>query len=268
MLKPIEKRDLLLPTKIHGRVKLPEGYSLAIVPRDAQFVDDSNTSLPKSLSSDYSIVKILAAIAQLLFAVATLYRTRADQISRFGYAAFGLTVTQYALMSFINLLGNLLCPQYSTTYLVESGVMREAKDLPGAIFEGAVGSLVEDVSDQSRDERRPMKFWLAALKRIWWLPIAWIPTVVSIIIIWRLSRFQKGQSTTHQRWLTMTWLALGSYVGALTVSVPSVNYTRAGVRNAFLLAIFLMLVILTPIVAAMWVVVMEIKDYGICYRVT
>jgi hypothetical protein len=47
-----------------------------------------------------------------------LSRTR-DQVQQYGYAAFGLTVVPYALMSIINLLGNLMLPGYPVRILVE-----------------------------------------------------------------------------------------------------------------------------------------------------
>ncbi len=59
------------------------------------------------------------SLGQLIFAIATLYSARGDQIPLFGYAAFGLTVVQYAWMSFVNLLANSMCPQYGTMFLVE-----------------------------------------------------------------------------------------------------------------------------------------------------
>lgn len=49
-----------------------------------------------ALSCSYNLVRVLASIIQLVFAVSTLYRTRGDQIERYGYAAFGLTVMPYA----------------------------------------------------------------------------------------------------------------------------------------------------------------------------
>ncbi|KAH0537363.1 hypothetical protein FGG08_005842 [Glutinoglossum americanum] len=86
----------------------------------------------------------------------TIYRSKGNQIHIYGYAAFGLTVTQYALMSLVNLLGNLMCPQYPVMYLVESEVMQEARMRPGAVFEGVAGRLKEDRGDLNRDKRRPI----------------------------------------------------------------------------------------------------------------
>src|SRR5438046_2912927 len=107
---------------IYGRVKLPAGYGLAILRADAKWESDAEDPIPITLSTGYSAMRILVSIGQLIFASSTLYKSRGDQIARYGYAAFGLTVTQYALMSLLNLLGSLMCPQYPTFYLVESRV--------------------------------------------------------------------------------------------------------------------------------------------------
>jgi hypothetical protein len=83
--------------KIHGAFQLPPGYRLEFVPRRAAFIDTTseeslNSSGTTSISCNYSSVKIFIALAQAIYSIATIYRTRGDQIREFGYAAFGLTV--------------------------------------------------------------------------------------------------------------------------------------------------------------------------------
>ena len=70
-----------------------------------------------------------------------MYETRGDQIERYGYAAFGLTVAPYLVMSIINLIGTVLTPDYSTLFMIESEIMEEAGQSDGACFRGAVGRL-------------------------------------------------------------------------------------------------------------------------------
>lgn len=81
-------------------------------------------------------------MSQTLFATATLYRARVNQLSRFGYAAFGLTVAPYAVMSIVNLLRSLFTPEYPTMYLIESSIAAEARRRGGDIQE-AVSVLQE-----------------------------------------------------------------------------------------------------------------------------
>ncbi|CAO2652276.1 Nn.00g005590.m01.CDS01 [Neocucurbitaria sp. VM-36] len=146
---------------IHGTHSLPEGYRFAIVPHDTQFTTTttSNTTSPSSspstspsspadsptieVSATYNLIKALIALAQSAYALSTLYRSRGDQISQFGYAAFGLTVAPYAVMSIMNLIGTLCRPEYPSLYMVESSVMDEARQR-GAIFSGAVSRMKED----------------------------------------------------------------------------------------------------------------------------
>ena len=110
---------------IHGSFNIPEDYMLLILPANAEL-----TPLPPGgkvkLSSSYNAITVLVALAQALYAISTLYKTRGDQISRFGYAAFGLTVVPYLFMSFMNLIGNLLRPDYPALYMVQSSDMTAA----------------------------------------------------------------------------------------------------------------------------------------------
>ncbi|OAL43974.1 hypothetical protein IQ07DRAFT_260839 [Pyrenochaeta sp. DS3sAY3a] len=103
---------------IHGTHSLPNGYSFAILPHDTAFLVPSPSSpqdVPSaqtyastlSLTSTHNMVKATIALAQSAYALTTLYRARGDQIAQFGFAAFGLTVAPYAVMSIVNLLGNL-----------------------------------------------------------------------------------------------------------------------------------------------------------------
>jgi hypothetical protein len=99
-----------------------------------------NTPKPV-IAASYSLPKAMIAIFQLGFAMWTLYQSKGRQLDYYGYAAFGPTVIPYALMSFVNLLGNMLVPDYNALYLIGSDVMDEAIRR-GARFDGVVGRLV------------------------------------------------------------------------------------------------------------------------------
>jgi hypothetical protein len=137
-------------SSVHGYYKWPSsgGYRLTLVPSDADFMpvqtgdEDEEEQVPIVISSSHSLLKILIALGQAVYAVVTLYNTRGDQITQYGYAAFGLTVAPYAVMSIINLIGNYFCPEYSTLYLVESSVMDEAR-ARGGYFHGVIGRVAE-----------------------------------------------------------------------------------------------------------------------------
>ncbi|KAJ7056286.1 hypothetical protein C8F01DRAFT_1087151 [Mycena amicta] len=149
--------------KIHGvqKASLPRGYDFALVPRDAVVL--SSQLPPPSSTGDNPIVistsrnasRAVVAIVQTCYGAYTLYLTRGDQIARYGYAAFGLTVAPYTLMSIINLLGSLLTPSYPTMYLVRSEVMDEIDRRFGRdgrpYFDGTVGVL-EQVKHEDEPE--------------------------------------------------------------------------------------------------------------------
>lgn len=128
---------------IHGTYDLPTGYRFVIVPSDTQFTDSSKPNTIVEVSATRNFMKALIALVQSVYALLTLYRSRGDQIQQFGYAAFGLTVAPYAVMSAINLIGNLCRPDYASLYMVENRIMDEAR-IRGGRFEGSVGRVQEE----------------------------------------------------------------------------------------------------------------------------
>jgi hypothetical protein len=131
--------------RIQGSFLLPPGYRVVLVPRDASFLESSDR--PRTtLMYNYSFVKILVSLGQAIYAIFTLYRARGDQIAQFGYAAFGLTVAPYAVVSILNLFGSFICPEFSALYMVDSTTMEESRNR-GAMFsfDGVVGKLHEEV---------------------------------------------------------------------------------------------------------------------------
>lgn len=73
------------------------------------------------LSCNYSILKPVASIIQIIYGSFELYEARNQQLARFGYAAYSLSLIPYILMSLINLLANLCEPQYPSMFLVNYG---------------------------------------------------------------------------------------------------------------------------------------------------
>jgi hypothetical protein len=95
------------------------------------------------ISSSYSFPKAVVAIVQTVYAAITLYQSRGSQIQIYGYAAFGLTVTPYIVMSIVNLIAALATPDYDALFLVRSEIMDEAEKR-GGVFDGLVGKLIHD----------------------------------------------------------------------------------------------------------------------------
>lgn len=246
-------------------MKLPPGYGLAVVPANAKFYDNADDM---KLSNEYGAIKILVSLGQLVYASSTLYRARGDQISRYGYAAFGLTVTPYALMSLLNLLGSLMCPQYPTFYLVESRAMDEARKVPGTLIEGTVGRLVEQGDWRrlrpARWEKRGQQWWKDRNQLIR-LPFALAPTATSVAIIGALSKFHKGSSTTAERTAVMTWLAVGGCIGIAGADRRhGQDMTQRHPTRIIVSAAFALLIGAAAAIYGFIVVGKELQDYGTC----
>jgi hypothetical protein len=164
---------------VFGSSEPPDQYRFAFVPRNAEvlgLVDSTSTlssnapdipllrslyrifaspvSTPK-LSSSFNLVKGMVALLQLLYASFTLYRTNDGQVNRYGFAAPGLTVLPYAVMSALNIMANLVAPHYPTLYLVRSKVMEEAERRTGLPFHYVVGKVV----DESDTNNNVMEGW-------------------------------------------------------------------------------------------------------------
>ncbi len=254
----------------------------------SKFVDNQDPTSSVVLSYNFNCIGILIALGQLAFSVTTLYRTQGDQIARYGYAAFGLTATPYAVMSLVNLLGNLMCPQFPSIYLVKSEEMEEALlDDPETVIEGYVGEILNDnhqIEDQKLRERGYERY-IAAQRALWAIPYLNIfPIAASIGIIGGLSGFKYGASTHAQRAWTMCWLALGSYIPNLVYEdIPNFRKLRREQQGSHLdkkdrqrrsyhtffqrLGLLLLYAVLSIPAAGGFVVVGQmLKEYGVCTR--
>jgi hypothetical protein len=116
---------------------------LQVVPPDFRVVSVCPKAHKVELSCSNSLAKCATAVAQVGFACFTLYQTRSNQIEEYGYAAFGLTVIPYAIMSLLNLTANLLTPEYPTFFMVHSDyldvVNQRTKETQ---YDGTVGTIV------------------------------------------------------------------------------------------------------------------------------
>jgi len=137
--------------KIHGaNPKLPSGYAYTLVPPTATIKPTLDPSISIRIARSRNFIKTLVAIFQVIYSSWTLYEARGDQIDRFGYSSFSLTVSPYVVMSLINLAGSLLLPSYATLFLVRSEAMDEVEKLQhGGRFHGVVGTLQQSLDDDS-----------------------------------------------------------------------------------------------------------------------
>jgi len=141
----------------HGKALIPPGYSWVEVHADTKISWAEPRSGvqglmggPPSISSNYNWIQSLAAIFQAGSAGWALYKARGNQIQRYGYAAFGLTVIPYLFMSVMNLLAQIATANYPNVYMVSSPEMEEARR-HGGVFDGVVGRLEPEVKDDEAE---------------------------------------------------------------------------------------------------------------------
>ena len=72
-------------------------------------------------------MQMLVSVVQIVAALYTLYSTEGEQIARWGYAAYGLSVLPYALMSVTNILSASIVGEYMSGHVLRTLVLREAE---------------------------------------------------------------------------------------------------------------------------------------------
>jgi len=132
--------------------ELAPGYTIIMLPSCTPVRNLIDDHAIDRINCQYDIMRGLVALVQALLAIQTLYQTRGDQLTRYGYSAFGLTVAPYAIMSLVNLLGALSRPEYDAVYLVGSPIMVEERRRRGldGYYDGVVGEVFE--ADTDRDD--------------------------------------------------------------------------------------------------------------------
>ncbi|KID71402.1 hypothetical protein MAN_01001, partial [Metarhizium hybridum] len=244
-------------THVNGISRLPKGYRLVVLPKWVTFEDDipvtqgggfkermehtfTTTFRPRHktegpVASSHNMLKIFASVGQLVYAALTLYETRGNQIATYGYAAFGFTVTPYILMSMLNLMGNLICPQYSTMFLVNSPALDKLRNKlkeNGLAHRYPLDSAMGRISKETEERviysygtvLRENKLTPMTLEFLFRsekdtvrttipLYIAGAIAAAPVAIVGAMSLFQPGKSAPHQRVWTMLWLCLGSVAG-------------------------------------------------------
>lgn len=74
----------------------------------------------------------------MVAACITLKSTIGNQVERFGYAAYGLSVFPYALMSAVNVICSAIVGDFTSGYMLRTPILQEA-ERRGAVFDGSIG---------------------------------------------------------------------------------------------------------------------------------
>lgn len=138
---------------IQGRCSLPDGYRMVIPDYELLRAIAIHTLKPTSeikVSRSQSWLKMAASVVQLIFSSITIYRTQGDQIIRYGYAAFGLSVFPYTLMSLVNFICVGMVGDYSCKYILRTSVLDEAERCGGE-FDGTIGVVLRDTGNVEAD---------------------------------------------------------------------------------------------------------------------
>ncbi len=98
---------------------------------------------------DHRMMESIVAMFQIMSATVSLYRSRGEQFDRYGYTAFSITVLPYAVMSFANLLANMLSMDYPLFHLVSTPEMEEATGR-GASVTAVVGKLTPECAFEDK----------------------------------------------------------------------------------------------------------------------
>ncbi|KAL9050122.1 MAG: hypothetical protein Q9162_006828 [Coniocarpon cinnabarinum] len=207
-----------------GACSLPDGYALACAPRHTKIAGGEF-----SVASSSGIVKALIALFQTLYAASTLYHVRADQLDRYGFAAYGLTVTHFAVMSLLNVGAHLATPDYPSMFMLRTDTMAEAERLGGR-FSGEVGRVVADQGKQGKsaiasldtpetvtsfDETSAHMTELQVAGKVFPAspPIIVSIASLSLIMVGYFSHYRHGSSTAEQRNWILAWTFLNKLVG-------------------------------------------------------
>ncbi|GAB1311759.1 hypothetical protein MFIFM68171_01969 [Madurella fahalii] len=247
---------------------------------------DDAIKLPKeveyreaTLASNYNLLKLCISLVQATWATITIYRARGDQISHYGYAAFGLTVAPYAFMSIMNSFANMLTPEYPSMFVIRTPTMNKAEEHNCAFFKEAInvkpvrspppktflGRLGRDLDRLLLDSHDN-----STLGSLWILAISLLLSLIPLAVVGVLSRFQKGNSTQIERGFTMAWLivgvvyGLGIALGESQVMLWVFGKHRRGNRARFLGPFFILLTLGVPAIGGMVMVGIMMENFGTC----
>lgn len=150
--------------KLHGYCELAPGYALCYIPADMKVYPRFTASMTDSvlhgastklglrksfetrIASAHNIPRLIFSLAQTISGGYALYKARGPQIQRYGFAAYGLTVIPYILVSIVNFFGALLTGEYETVFLVHSSIMDEMIERGGRA-DGAVGTVDAPINE-------------------------------------------------------------------------------------------------------------------------
>lgn len=261
--------------KIYGDNHLPEAYCFMTVPEGVPLKPCSQPSdMTRStdlknmeLGSRHSVPKILVGLVQTLIGAMTLYKAQGNQISQYGFTAFGLSVVPYAFMLLVNIITALVTPEYSCMYLIHTPDMDDAVKDGGRFGETFASVDVEAVQEPipSFTDEFNLKYGLFLVLLV----------LAPLAIVGALSKFQVGSSSSSQRGWMLSWLVVGSacslWMAFIAKSTKGMTYywRPLSLRDKAVAVAFLCITTLplwVPAIGGMVTVGLMIQEYGICTK--
>jgi len=254
---------------IGGAIQLPEGFIIIQIPpgtplRAGSWGEATTALSDEQLAAKHNVATILIGLIQLILGLITLYRARGDQIRLYGYAAFGLSVAPYAVMSIANSAAALVTPEYPLMLLVWSPDMHEAEEC-GAKFDGVYATIDIDAGLRSI----PLDP-LHGQTRTYAVVASILCAISPLAIVGGLSGFQIGQqSTASQHGWILSWL-VASMVFPFCYRFLSIfanwGSSASPLFNYYLPFGFLYVSSFVPAIRGMVTGFLMLRDYGVCTR--
>ena len=154
--------------QLNGRACPPYGYSLAAPLRMSYtetLIKEHLHETGTQVAAHSSYISMILSLVHLIIGSYELYLSWANEIPRWGYASYGLSVIPYLLMSACNLVcaayvGSYPCGQLLRTPILEESLARKPvqDDLDQKPFyDGTIGTLKRVDSNIFGDERRNIR---------------------------------------------------------------------------------------------------------------
>lgn len=123
---------------------------LVVIPPNFKVMPPVIPGDKSDISYNYSIIKPIAAITQIIYGFCQLFPSSEKPINYYGYNAYQFVITPYIVMSFLNLIASVCEPQFPTLYLVEFQPMTATSNTSGAAEEvdrNSLGNREVDLPD-------------------------------------------------------------------------------------------------------------------------
>jgi len=164
-------------------------------------------------------------------------------------------------MSIINIIANLLAPDYPSLFLVRTPAMADA-EADGGYFKGEIDIKIDPYSPILRDfgPGHPLCHLVSL-----------VLSLVPFAIIGGLSRLHNQNSTSAQQYIILSWIVMGAWV--------SNDWSRArGLRGEgsfgsiskkpkLTIRAFVLFLYGIPAIGGMVIVEKMINEFGICTRI-